>query len=60
MTVAGSRYASRAEVGIAASLVASGRVRPVIGRCVELDALESLHEELRQGTLLGRGALVWS
>ena len=60
VTVAGSRYASRAEVGIAASLVASGRVRPVIGRCVELDALESLHEELRQGTLLGRGALVWS
>jgi len=58
--VAGSRYASRAEVGMAAALVASERIRPVIGRRVGLDELESLHDELRRGSLLGRGALVWS
>jgi len=59
-TVAGSRYASRAEVGIAASLVAADRVRPVVGRRVGLDEIESLHDDLRDGSLLGRGALVWS
>lgn len=59
LSLLGSRYASRHEVGLATELVASGRVRPVIGRRVGLDQLESLHEELRQGTLLGRGALVW-
>jgi D-arabinose 1-dehydrogenase-like Zn-dependent alcohol dehydrogenase len=58
--VTGSRYASRAEVGIAAELVASGRIRPVIGRRVGLDELESLHQDLRDGSLLGRGALVWA
>jgi propanol-preferring alcohol dehydrogenase len=58
--VIGSRYASRAEVGIGASLVASERIRPVIGRRVGLDHLESLHEDLRNGWLLGRGALVWA
>jgi D-arabinose 1-dehydrogenase-like Zn-dependent alcohol dehydrogenase len=58
-TITGSRYASRAEVGMAADLVASGRVRPVVGRRVTLDGLESLHDQLRAGTLVGRGALVW-
>jgi propanol-preferring alcohol dehydrogenase len=58
-SVIGSRYASRAEVGIAADLVASDRIRPVIGRRVALDELESLHDDLRRGSLLGRGALVW-
>jgi propanol-preferring alcohol dehydrogenase len=55
--VLGSRYASRREIGEAAELVASGRVRPVIGRRVGLDEVESVHEDLRRGTLLGRGAL---
>jgi propanol-preferring alcohol dehydrogenase len=59
VAVTGSRYASRAEVGMAAGLVASGRIRPVIGRRVGLDQVESLHEDLRRGSLLGRGALVW-
>jgi len=58
--VAGSRYASRAEVGMAAALVASERIRPVIGRRVGLDELESLHDDLRGASLLGRGALVWT
>jgi D-arabinose 1-dehydrogenase-like Zn-dependent alcohol dehydrogenase len=58
-SVTGSRYASRAEVGMAAALVASERIRPVIGRRVGLDEIESLHDDLRGGSLLGRGALVW-
>jgi D-arabinose 1-dehydrogenase-like Zn-dependent alcohol dehydrogenase len=58
--VTGSRYASRAEVGMAAALVASERIRPVIGRRAGLDDLESLHDDLRRGSLLGRGALVWT
>jgi D-arabinose 1-dehydrogenase-like Zn-dependent alcohol dehydrogenase len=56
--VMGSRYASREELALAATLVASGRIRPVIGRKVDLDGVESVHEELRSGVLLGRGALV--
>jgi propanol-preferring alcohol dehydrogenase len=55
--VLGSRYASRREIGEAAELVASGRVRPVIGRRVGLDEVASVHDDLRRGTLLGRGAL---
>lgn len=54
----GSRYASLAEVREAAELVRSGRVQPVIGRRVGLDGVESVHAELRAGTLLARGALV--
>jgi D-arabinose 1-dehydrogenase-like Zn-dependent alcohol dehydrogenase len=60
LTVIGSRYASRDEVGAAARLVAAGRIQPVIGRRVGLDELESLHEQLRRGAVLGRGALVWA
>jgi D-arabinose 1-dehydrogenase-like Zn-dependent alcohol dehydrogenase len=55
--VLGSRYASRAEIAEAAELLASGRVLPVIGRRVGLDGVQSVHEDLRRGTLLGRGAL---
>jgi propanol-preferring alcohol dehydrogenase len=58
LRVLGSRYASRREIADAAQLVASGRVRPVIGRRVGLAGVEGVHEELRRGVLLGRGALV--
>jgi len=57
--ILGSRYAYRHEVGLAAAFVSSGKVRPIIGRQGPLAALESMHDELRNGTLLGRGALVW-
>jgi propanol-preferring alcohol dehydrogenase len=57
-SVLGSRYASRQELAVAAGHVAAGRVRPVIGRRVGLDGVEAVHEELRDGRLLGRGALV--
>lgn len=60
VTVLGSRYASRAEIGLAAELVASGRVRPVIGRTEGPDGVPGLHADLRDATLLGRGALRWT
>jgi D-arabinose 1-dehydrogenase-like Zn-dependent alcohol dehydrogenase len=56
--VMGSRYASRAELAIAADHVAAGRIRPVVSREVGLDGVEAVHDALRAGRLLGRGALV--
>lgn len=58
LQVIGSRYATRAEVREAAELVREGRVRPIVGRRVGLDGVESVHAQLQAGTLLGRGALV--
>jgi propanol-preferring alcohol dehydrogenase len=57
--VLGSRYASRYELHLAAQLVAEGGVRPVISRREPVEGVESIHEDLRAGRLLGRGALVW-
>ena len=59
LAVLGTRYNSRAEVGIASELVRSGRVRPVVTRQVSLDGVAETHDALRAGTLVGRGALVW-
>jgi D-arabinose 1-dehydrogenase-like Zn-dependent alcohol dehydrogenase len=59
LTVLGSRYAGRAEVAHAAELVADGRVRPVVTRRTGPDGLDALHDALRAGELVGRGALVW-
>ena len=58
-SVVGSRYASKAEVATAAELVASGRIRPVIGATTGPDDVLDLHTALRDGALTGRGALVW-
>ena len=58
-SVLGSRYASRAELAHASDLVQTSRVRPVVSRRVPLRDVESVHDELRNGTLLGRGAVVW-
>ncbi len=58
-TIMGSRYASRAQVAHAASLVATGAIRPVVGRVAEAPVVPDVHESIRSGTLLGRGALVW-
>lgn len=59
-SVLGSRYASKAEVASAAELVASGRIRPVIGETSGPDGVLDLHAALRDGALIGRGALVWT
>lgn len=58
-SVVGSRYASKAEVAIAAQLVASGRVKPVIGATTGPGDVLDLHAALRDGVLIGRGALTW-
>jgi len=57
--IVGSRYASRQELVLAAGLLAGGRVRPVVGRREPLERVAAIHEDLRAGRLLGRGALVW-
>jgi propanol-preferring alcohol dehydrogenase len=57
--ILGSRYASRHELVLGARLVAEGRVRPVIGRREPLERVTAIHEDLRAGRLLGRGALVF-
>jgi propanol-preferring alcohol dehydrogenase len=59
ISLLGSRYATKAEVGTAASLVETGRVRPVIGEAVGPATLLDLHTRLRAGELVGRGALSW-
>jgi D-arabinose 1-dehydrogenase-like Zn-dependent alcohol dehydrogenase len=59
LSVVGSRYAGRAEVAHAAELVAEGRVRPVVSRGAGPNRLDALHDALRAGELVGRGALVW-
>lgn len=59
LAVLGSRYCTRAEFDLAARLVAGGRVRPVIGRRERIAKLHEIHEDLRAGRLLGRGAVVW-
>lgn len=59
LTVLGSRYASRDEVSRAADLVADGRVRPVVGETVGPADVPAVHAALRDGDLVGRGALTW-
>jgi propanol-preferring alcohol dehydrogenase len=56
-TLVGSRYASRREVQIAAELVQSGRVRPMIGAVVGPHAVLEVHSRLRAGRIVGRAAI---
>jgi propanol-preferring alcohol dehydrogenase len=58
--VLGSRYATRHEVGLAIDLVASGRVRPIIGATADPPDVLRIHEMLRSGRLVGRGAIDWT
>jgi len=57
LAVLGSRYCSRADVLAAGRLVADGRITPVVSEVRPLADVERLHERLRTGTLLGRGAV---
>ncbi len=56
--ILGSRYASRWEVQEAARLVQQGRVQPVVSEVRPLESVGELTSKLRQGTLLGRAAVV--
>lgn len=60
LSILAPRYATRGQVDRAARLVAAGRVRPVVGRRERIARVEEIHDDLRAGTLLGRGALVWT
>lgn len=59
LSVVGSRYATRSQVTRAAELVASGAVQPVIGSVTGPAGVLGLHDRLRTGDLVGRGALRW-
>lgn len=59
-TLLGSRYASKAELMEAAALVAAGQIRPIVSRTVGPAGVEEVHQALREGSLLGRGALDWT
>ena len=59
LTVAGSRYNSRYEVGLAARFVRDGRVRPVVSKVVGPDGVAATLAAVRAGTVLGRAALAW-
>lgn len=60
LSLIGSRYAYRSELAIAAELVVSGAVEPIIGEVRGPADVLDIHASLRSGTLLGRGALDWS
>jgi propanol-preferring alcohol dehydrogenase len=60
LTIVGSRYASKAELTECAALVAAGRIHPVVSRVVPPEGIEQVHRALRDGTLIGRGAVDWN
>lgn len=59
-SIIGSRYAGRSELSAAAGLLAGERIRPVIGATGEPEDIPRMHEQLRAGQLVGRGAVVWN
>ena len=60
LTVLGSRYASKAELRESADLVAAGTIHPVVSAVVGPEGIEEVHSALRDGTLVGRGAVDWN
>lgn len=60
MTILGSRYASKAELIEAASLVAAGKIHPVVSQVVPPEGVQEAHRALQEGTLIGRGAVDWN
>jgi propanol-preferring alcohol dehydrogenase len=60
LTILGSRYASKGELAESAQLVAGGKIHPVVSHVVPPSQIEAVHRELQDGSLVGRGAVVWS
>jgi D-arabinose 1-dehydrogenase-like Zn-dependent alcohol dehydrogenase len=60
LTILGSRYASKGELAESAQLVAAGRIHPVVSQVVRPARIEAVHRALQDGSLVGRGAVVWS
>ncbi len=59
LSLIGSRYSYRSELTEAARLVATGAIRPVIGEVRGPAGVLDIHDSLRTGSLVGRGALDW-
>ena len=59
-SVVASRYAGRAELELGARLVSEQRLRPIVSRTTGPSEVDELHDALRRGELLGRGALSWT
>jgi len=59
LSLIGSRYSHRSELTEAAELVGSGAIEPIIGTVGGPEDVLDIHEQLRAGTLVGRGALDW-
>lgn len=59
LTLMGSHYATRSELAEATRMVADGLVRAVVADVASPQDAEDLHQALRRGQLLGRGALRW-
>lgn len=59
LALMGSRYASKAEVVEATELVERGLIEPVVSRAVPPQDIPEVHLSLREGTLIGRGAVLW-
>ena len=57
VSILGSRYASRWEVSHAATLVAEGKIKPIVSEIVPLERVAEINAKLRARTLLGRGAV---
>lgn len=57
VSILGSRYASRWEVSQAATLVAEGKIKPIVSEIVPLERVGEINAKLRARTLLGRGAV---
>lgn len=59
LAIIGSRYATRSQVAEAVRLVSAGAVEPIIGTVVGPSEVLDVHERLRTGAVLGRGAVDW-
>ncbi len=59
LTILGCRYATRAQLDLAARLVGRRRVKPVVTRRERVERVHEIHQDVRTGHLLGRGALLW-
>ena len=59
LTVLGSRYASKADLAESATLVAAGKIHPVVSQVVPPQEIEQVHRALQDGSLIGRGAVTW-
>ena len=48
------------ELALAVDLVADGRIKPIIGATSDPLGALAVHDRLRHGDLVGRGAIDWS